>query len=247
MSHSIDGDDDSAVCRVLSPNSLSLVPVKLEECFVVDTAFDPRGFDPRTEDSVPSVLPDDATATGADVAVEAAETRLTARAVRELLAALGGSIGDEDELVVLLQRAVEIANDAIDGADSIGVTIDLAGQTYTAVHTDSRTLRVDIEQYDAGDGPCLHAARTGETVVVDAETSAERWPRFAAAAKDERDQVLSRGAALHAGSATRFVQPVRTCPSGLRQRRRGSHGDSHDNSLTRDRRLLPFQICQGGS
>ncbi|MDF2467809.1 MAG: hypothetical protein K0Q61_181, partial [Rhodococcus erythropolis] len=58
-------------------------------------------------------------------------------------------------------------------------------QTYTAVHTDSRTLRVDIEQYDAGDGPCLHAARTGETVVVDAETSAERWPRFAAAAKDE--------------------------------------------------------------
>lgn len=185
MSHSIDGDDDSAVCRVLSPNSLSLVPVKLEECSVVDTAFDPRGFDPRTEDSVPSVLPDDATATGADVAVEAAETRLTARAVRELLAALGGSIGDEDELVVLLQRAVEIANDAIDGADSIGVTIDLAGQTYTAVHTDSRTLRVDIEQYDAGDGPCLHAARTGETVVVDAETSADRWPRFAAAAKDE--------------------------------------------------------------
>lgn len=105
VSRSIDGDDDSPVCRVLSPNSLSLVPVKLEECFVVDTAFDPRGFDPRTEDSVPSVLPDDATATGADVAVEAAETRLTARAVRELLAALGGSIGDEDELVVLLQRA----------------------------------------------------------------------------------------------------------------------------------------------
>ncbi|MDF2470074.1 MAG: hypothetical protein K0Q61_2446, partial [Rhodococcus erythropolis] len=108
----------------------------------MDTAFDPRGFDPRTEDSVPSVMPDDATATGADVAVEAAETRLTASAVRELLAALGGSIGDEDELVVLLQRAVEIANDAIEGADSIGVTIDLAGQTYTAVHTDSRTLRV---------------------------------------------------------------------------------------------------------
>ena len=80
---------------------------------------------------------------------------------------------------------VEIAHLAVAGADSVGVTIDLAGRTYTAVHTDQRTLRVDSEQYDAGDGPCLEAARTGSVVVLDAEDAMGRWPRFAAAARAE--------------------------------------------------------------
>jgi transcriptional regulator with GAF, ATPase, and Fis domain len=53
------------------------------------------------------------------------------------------------------------------------------------VHTDDRTLRVDAEQYDAGDGPCLHAARTGTVVLVDASDANQRWPRFASAAADE--------------------------------------------------------------
>lgn len=139
----------------------------------------------ETGDSAPTQAPDAATAAGAEAAVEGAALRLTASTVRDLLVALGGTVGDEDELVVLLQRAVEIAHDAIEGADSIGVTIDLGGRTYTAVHTDAVTLRVDVDQYEAGDGPCLHAARTGETVLVDAETSAERWPEFAAAARAE--------------------------------------------------------------
>ncbi|KMO71858.1 hypothetical protein [Mycolicibacterium chlorophenolicum] len=58
------------------------------------------------------------------------------------------------------------------------------------MHTYQRTLRVDNEQYDAGDGPCLHAASTGTVVVVDA---VDRWPRFAAAAVCRRNpQLLGR-------------------------------------------------------
>jgi GAF domain-containing protein len=53
------------------------------------------------------------------------------------------------------------------------------------VHTDQRTLRVDSEQYDAGEGPCLHSARTRTVVLVDAADALHRWPRFAAAAADE--------------------------------------------------------------
>jgi GAF domain-containing protein len=53
------------------------------------------------------------------------------------------------------------------------------------VHTDQRTLRVDSEQYDAGEGPCLHSARTRTVVLVDAADAVHRWPRFAAAAADE--------------------------------------------------------------
>jgi GAF domain-containing protein len=98
---------------------------------------------------------------------------------------VGRSIADEDDLLELLQQVVEIAHRAIDGADSAGVTIDLGGRTYTAVHTDARTLRVDSEQYDAGCGPCLDASRTGSIVRVDAGEADDRWPRFAAAARAE--------------------------------------------------------------
>ena len=102
-----------------------------------------------------------------------------------MLVALGGSIADEDDLVVLLQRVVDVAHEVIDAADCASITIDLAGRTYTAVHTDSRTLRVDAEQYDAGDGPCLQSAHTGETVLVDVGAGGRRWPRFAEAAAEE--------------------------------------------------------------
>jgi hypothetical protein len=53
------------------------------------------------------------------------------------------------------------------------------------VHTDHRTLRVDSEQYEAGEGPCLHAARTRSIVLVDAVDAVDSWPRFAAAAAEE--------------------------------------------------------------
>ena len=106
-----------------------------------------------------------------------------------MLVSVGRTVSDEDDLLTLLQRVVEIAHDAIDGADSTSLTIDLGGRTYTAVHTDDRTLRVDSEQYDAGDGPCLEASRTGTVVLVNADDPEDRWPRFTAAAREE--EILS--------------------------------------------------------
>jgi GAF domain-containing protein len=115
--------------------------------------------------------------------------------------ALGASLDDEHDVVVLLQRIVEIAVKAIDGAESAGVTIALGERVYTAVHTDERTLEVDSEQYEAGDGPCLHAARSGETVILDVDESAQQWPTFAAAGR--RHGIRSFLASpLHAGDVT---------------------------------------------
>lgn len=143
--------------------------------------------DPRTDQSLPAAAVDDASvAEAADVVIAgAAQDKLTPTMLGQMLVTAGRSIADEDDLLTLLQRVAEIAHEVIDGADHTGVTIDFGGRTYTAVHTDQRTLRVDGEQYDAGDGPCLHAARTGTIVVVDAADAAERWPRFAAAAAAE--------------------------------------------------------------
>lgn len=104
-----------------------------------------------------------------------------------LLVDAGRSVTDEDDLLTLLQGGVaSIAQEAIEGgADCTGITIDLGGLTYTAVHTDERTLRIDSEQYDAGEGPCLHASRTRTVVQLDSEEAMAAWPDFASAARDE--------------------------------------------------------------
>lgn len=142
--------------------------------------------DPRTDESVPAAAPDGSSAEAADIAIAAAaDDKLSPTMLGTMLVSAGRSITDEDDLLTLLQRVTEIAREAIDGADSAGVTIDLGGRTYTAVHTDQRTLRVDSEQYDAGEGPCLHAARTRTVVLIDAADAVHRWPRFAAAAAEE--------------------------------------------------------------
>jgi GAF domain-containing protein len=140
--------------------------------------------DSRVDESIYAAAPNRATREAADEVVAAA-THPTATSIGKMLVSAGRTVIDEDDLLALLQRVVEIAHQAIGGADSVGVTIDLGGRTYTAVHTDQRTLRVDSEQYDAGEGPCLHASRTGAVVLLDAEDAMGRWPRFAAAARDE--------------------------------------------------------------
>ena len=57
---------------------------------------------------------------------------LTPGRLGEILAALGGRIEDTDQVVELLQKAVDLAHDIIPGADSCCVTIDFDGSTYTA-------------------------------------------------------------------------------------------------------------------
>jgi transcriptional regulator with GAF, ATPase, and Fis domain len=136
--------------------------------------------DPRIENSIPADTSDDEAELIADFAAVLSPTDLG-----RMLLAVGRTVSDEEDLLQLLQQFVEIAHQAIDGADSSGVTIDMGGRTYTAVHTDERTLEVDRRQYDADEGPCLHAARTGTVVRTDAETARDAWPEFAAAAREE--------------------------------------------------------------
>jgi GAF domain-containing protein len=145
-----------------------------------------KAHDPRVENSIRADNADAAVEMAADLVVAAATTgQMTPTELGRMLVRIGRSVTDEEDLLELLQQFVEIAHVAIDGADSSGVTINMGGRTYTAVHTDERTLKVDTEQYDAGEGPCLHAARTGNVVLVDAEEAKERWPRFAAAARQQ--------------------------------------------------------------
>lgn len=140
--------------------------------------------DPRADGQAPrSTVP--STHDAAEVVAVAEQTDLSPTTLASLLVSLGESITDEDDLANLLQRVAEVAHDVVEGADSTGVTVDFGGRTYTAAYTDGRTLRVDHEQYAAGDGPCLHASRSRETVLVDLDEATDRWPAFTESARAE--------------------------------------------------------------
>ncbi|MBB3753925.1 transcriptional regulator with GAF, ATPase, and Fis domain [Mycolicibacterium sp. BK634] len=143
--------------------------------------------DPRVEDSIPTdVLDGTETEQAAEIVVDAAIRKtISPAALGRMLVDAGRSIADENDLLTLLQQVAAIAHEAIEGADYTGITIDLGGLTYTAVHTDERTLRIDSDQYEVGDGPCLHAARTRSIVLLDSGDAMQRWPAFAAAARTE--------------------------------------------------------------
>ena len=78
--------------------------------------------DRRTPESIPAATSGTADTAAADfvIAAAAGDPGLSPAMLRTMLVSLGHSIADEDDLLNLLQRVVEIAHDAIDGADSTG-------------------------------------------------------------------------------------------------------------------------------
>ena len=86
----------------------------------------------------------------------------------------------EESMHGILQRVVDLAADAVPGCMHCGVTLLTDGRATTDAATDGITLQLDGSQYVNGDGPCLHAAMTGEIVRIDDMAKDEQFPRFAA-------------------------------------------------------------------
>lgn len=101
----------------------------------------------------------------------------------QFIAALGGPPEPADDLDGYLRRICGAVSDYFPGADAVGITAALGERFLTASFTDSRTLRIDADQYALDDGPCIDAYRNRRThhlTVADAE---QRWPRFAASCR----------------------------------------------------------------
>lgn len=91
---------------------------------------------------------------------------------------VGGTRTVQDALRELSAVAVEYL-----GAAMAGLTLnDAEARPKTVVYTDDMVPEIDEAQYQADRGPCLHAFRSGERVMI-ADTSIERrWPEFSATA-----------------------------------------------------------------
>jgi GAF domain-containing protein len=91
---------------------------------------------------------------------------------------------DREEAVgQVLQRGVDQITSAIPSAALASVTVLRGDDAETVACSSERVWAIDSDQYAAGEGPCLQAARTGEVVRVGVEQARERWPEFARSAQ----------------------------------------------------------------
>jgi GAF domain-containing protein len=103
--------------------------------------------------------------------------------VTRALSDLSELLAAEEELVRVLQRGVDQATRAIPSADLVSVTVVRDDGAETVAANSERACTIDSQQYATGEGPCLDAARSGETVRASAERAMRLWPRFARIAR----------------------------------------------------------------
>jgi GAF domain-containing protein len=100
------------------------------------------------------------------------------------LSSLSQLLDEEEDLGRVLQRSVDQLARGVPGADMVSVTVlrdDGNGETVAS--SDERVWAIDSDQYAAGDGPCLEAARTSQVVRTGVEEALRRWPQFARSAR----------------------------------------------------------------
>jgi transcriptional regulator with GAF, ATPase, and Fis domain len=116
-----------------------------------------------------------------DETVEQAAERRSAEEeedLRESLAGLSRLAADRLLLEDLLTQVATYAVQAIPGADGAGLTLLEEDRADTIVATAPFVTEVDDIQYGMEQGPCISAAREGQTVMSGSLGGDPRWPRF---------------------------------------------------------------------
>jgi GAF domain-containing protein len=104
--------------------------------------------------------------------------------VTAALATLCGVLDEQEDLPEALHRVCQQAVHAIGEADFASVTLLGPDQPYVAATTGDHVHRIDHVQYQAGDGPCVEAAKTRQVVRVTVPEVVDRWPAFATSSSE---------------------------------------------------------------
>lgn len=83
-----------------------------------------------------------------------------------------------------LQQLAELAAGVVDPPASCGIDAHLDGRALTFVSSDDLANRLDETQFELGDGPCLQAMQTGQSVYVSDVATERRWAPYVAVARD---------------------------------------------------------------
>ncbi len=92
---------------------------------------------------------------------------------------LARTLEGEDSVEGTLDGIVHAAVDTVPGARYAGITqVDGRRTLRTTAATDELVHRVDIAQYEAGEGPCLSTLHDQQTVRLADMAAEKRWPGF---------------------------------------------------------------------
>lgn len=99
------------------------------------------------------------------------------------LSDLADVLSAEEKLDLVLQRSVDQVAGGIPGADMVSVSVLRGDSGETVAASSERVWNIDQDQYVAGDGPCLEAARTRREVRTGVAEAERRWPHFSRSAR----------------------------------------------------------------
>ena len=99
--------------------------------------------------------------------------------VQEDLLGLQNALLKTDSVEQFLHELAVLSAQTVDGAMSCGMSLRQRGRALSAAAcSDPLASAADEAQYQAGDGPCLHAVRHARPVRIDDTAESGRWPRF---------------------------------------------------------------------
>jgi len=78
----------------------------------------------------------------------------------------------------LLQSVADLTKSVMPGSPEASVCLLIRDRPITVVTTGDMATELDETQYDRGHGPCMHAARTGQVVVIPDTRTEQRWPDY---------------------------------------------------------------------
>ncbi|MGI8332489.1 ANTAR domain-containing protein [Actinomadura scrupuli] len=96
---------------------------------------------------------------------------------------LQGLLDEEEDLDEVLERLTAMAVQSMPDASHVSITVMTGDHTRTAAATEQSVIDIDQAQYDAGEGPCVQAARQRRPMLVRVSEVRDRWPAFARAAE----------------------------------------------------------------
>jgi GAF domain-containing protein len=98
-------------------------------------------------------------------------------------AELSAVVLDHQPLGAVLRRIADLAVKTIPGVEDASVTLIENGQARTVAFSGQLAVTLDERQYADGFGPCIDAARYGQTIVVDTHDESGVYPDFARQAR----------------------------------------------------------------
>jgi GAF domain-containing protein len=87
-------------------------------------------------------------------------------------------LNEDSSLRDALRRIAVLGHHAVPSCGGASITLIERGRTVTMGSSNDLALELDTAQYQAGDGPCLTAARELRTISVEDMSADDRWAEF---------------------------------------------------------------------